>query len=218
MRLRLKSCIRTVHIVIEMGRLIWLHQTSLVIVSDDRNLYTICTHVDLERVAMAYMIRYLAFLSPTMTSSHPPIPINLVKPIPCRPLLPIHPPNDPLNYPSLPSKPRKPGFSTPFSLSTHIFPAAHLRRGPHLPVPNIPPRNVPKHEQESALNALHETFYQYWNDPSIKNGEHKGILWNVVNRYVRNGLKESTSTGITLFFAHGCGYTREVRLRKASKT
>jgi hypothetical protein len=35
---------------------------------------------------------------------------------------------------------------------------------------------------------------------------------------MRKGLNKSTSTGITLFFAHGCGYTKEVRLIKASKT
>lgn len=163
------------------------------------------------------MLQYSVFLSLTMSSSHPPIPVKLVKPISCYPLLPIHPPSDSLDYPSLPSKPRKLGFSASFSLSTHIFPAAHVRRGPHLPVPNLPPRDVPKRERESALNALHETLYQHWNDQSVKNSKHEKILWNVVNRYVRTHRNKSTSTGITLFFTHATGYTKEVRLRKSSK-
>ncbi|XP_006464153.1 hypothetical protein AGABI2DRAFT_180214 [Agaricus bisporus var. bisporus H97] len=145
-----------------------------------------------------------------MTSSYPPIPLKIVKPFPCRPLLPILPPNDPLNYPSLPSKLRKPRFNESFNLSTHIFPAAYLRRGPDLPIPRIPPFNARKRERDNAVKFVYGTFQENWNSSSVKNGKHEKVLWNVVNRYVRNDLDKSTSTGITLFFAHANGHTKEI--------
>jgi hypothetical protein len=38
---------------------------------------------------------------------------------------------------------------------------------------------------------------------------HQKVLWNCVNRYVKkNGVR---GTGITLFFAHGNGFPKEVR-------
>lgn len=147
-----------------------------------------------------------------MTSSHPQIPLKPWKPFPCRTLLPIYPPADPLNYPPLPSPLRKPAFSALFSLSTHIIPAAHLRRGPRLPIPDLPSPDTPRDERVKAFSALSEGFQQRWIGPTIKNDKHENILWNVLNRYVRNGLNGSNSTGITLFFAHANGYPKEVML------
>lgn len=36
------------------------------------------------------------------------------------------------------------------------------------------------------------------------------VLWNCVNRYVRNDLKACNSTGLTLFFAHANGFPKEM--------
>jgi hypothetical protein len=39
---------------------------------------------------------------------------------------------------------------------------------------------------------------------------HPRVLWNCLNRYVRQGLDESSSTGITLFLAHATGFPKEI--------
>ena len=36
------------------------------------------------------------------------------------------------------------------------------------------------------------------------------VLWNCVNRYVKQGLNVSNKTGVTLFFAHANGFPKEV--------
>ncbi|EKM75101.1 hypothetical protein AGABI1DRAFT_80306 [Agaricus bisporus var. burnettii JB137-S8] len=145
-----------------------------------------------------------------MTSSYPPIPVTLPKPINYRPLLPVYPPSDPLNYPPLPSKLRKPTFDAPYTLSTHIIPAAHLRRGPYIPVPAPPLPDAPKDERKKAFKALKESIEKYGEDPNIAQDKHERVLWNVLNRYVRNDLTKANSTGTTLFFAHGGGFPKEI--------
>jgi hypothetical protein len=139
--------------------------------------------------------------------SYPKPPPFTWLPITTRPLLPIFPPPEPFNKPSLPSPPRKPAFNAPYILTTHIFPAAHLRTSAHVLVPSPPPQNVNKAEK---LEFCKQTVRQLRNirttmDPQ---GEPQ-VLWNCANRYVRTDLT-NRRTGVTLFFAHANGFPKEV--------
>ncbi|KAJ3573284.1 hypothetical protein NP233_g2519 [Leucocoprinus birnbaumii] len=143
-----------------------------------------------------------------MTSSHPQVNVRPWKPFASRPLLPIYPPSDPAIYPSLPSPPREQPFST-FTLSTHIVPAVHLRRGPFVPTPELPSNALSKDEKTHMVGKVVDKLVRNMKDPSVQNDKHENVLWNVLNRYVKSGLNDSNSTGLTLFFSHANGYPKE---------
>lgn len=129
-------------------------------------------------------------------------------PVDIRPLPPIYPPPEPLEYPDLPTPQRKPIFSAPFELTTHIIPACYLRRGRFAPVPPPPPKNVSKQERVKTLSDYFNEI-RFGRGPMNTEGYPK-VLWNVLNRYVRKGLRADSSTGLTLFFAHANGFNKEV--------
>ena len=123
--------------------------------------------------------------------------------------LPIFPPPEPLAYPSLPSPSRKPIFNAPYTLSTHIFPACYLRTTRPVPVPKPPPVNATKEERRRILK---ETEAGLTSMRTLKDTDgYPVVLWNCVNRYVKNGLDSGNRTGVTLFFAHANGFPKEVR-------
>jgi hypothetical protein len=66
-----------------------------------------------------------------------------------------------------------------------------------------------------AFKVLSETLEKEGMDPNLTHDKHERVLWNVSNRYVRNGLNKANSTGTTLFFAPGGGYPKEVRFSQA---
>lgn len=139
------------------------------------------------------------------TMSYPPVAVKPWKPFPIRPFLPIYPPPDLVDYPCLPCSPRAQPFST-FSLSTHIVPAVHLRRGPCIPVPDLPLK-------DEGFEKLREEFQRNARDPDVQDSKHENILWNVVNRYVHHRLAKTTnSSGLVLFFAPAGGLPKEVAL------
>ncbi|KAG6820194.1 hypothetical protein H0H93_004187 [Arthromyces matolae] len=122
----------------------------------------------------------------------------------------IYPPPEPLlrSPPSLPSPARNPAFNAPYTLSTHIFPAAYLRTTEYVKAPESAPANGTKAERRAyADNAL-----QQLKDlrGSLTPRGTKQILWNCANRYVRNGLVDGKPGGVTLFFAHANGFPKEI--------
>jgi len=129
---------------------------------------------------------------------------------PPRGLIPIYPPAGPLCLPTLPTPPRsKPSFDAPYRLTTHLVPSAYLRASWNAPVPAMPKAET----KEERVKILQQT-YQLLLDNRSYPGESDGyprLLWNCLNRYVRQGLDESSSTGITLFFVHANGFPKEVR-------
>jgi len=144
-----------------------------------------------------------------MLRSYPKPPPFTWLPITTRPLLPIFPPPEPLNRPTLPSPPRQPAFDASYTLTTHIFPAAHLRTTAHVPVPSPPPESATKAER---LEFFTKTM-QELRDLRVTM-EPQGVpqvLWNCANRFVRTDLDRRTSTkGVTLFFVHPNGVPKEV--------
>lgn len=149
-------------------------------------------------------------LQNTMISSYPPVAVKPWKPFPIRPFLPIYPPPpDLVDYPCLPCSPRAQPFST-FSLSTHIVPAVHLRRGPCIPVPDLPTQ-VTDSLKDEGFEKLREELQRNARDPDVQDSKHENILWNVVNRYVNHRLAKTTnSSGLVLFFAPAGGLPKEV--------
>ena len=110
-----------------------------------------------------------------------------------RDTLPIYPPIPGTfdSMPVLPSPPRKPAFDAPFTLTTHLFPAAYLSTTRLTPFLKLPAVGATKEERRRLLGI-------------------PLILWNCVNRYVKNGLDSSNKTGLTIFFAHANGFPKEM--------
>lgn len=134
----------------------------------------------------------------------PPFTWPLVVP---RTLLPVYP-SQPSSLPALPSLPRQPSFGADYTLTTHLFPAAHLRTTQHIPIPAPPPETYNKAERQ----AFFARTRQHLRDVRVST-EPQGapeVLWNCVNRYVRKDLGNRGSKGLTLFFAHANGFPKEV--------
>ncbi|KAG6877792.1 hypothetical protein C0993_003886 [Termitomyces sp. T159_Od127] len=125
-----------------------------------------------------------------------------------RQCLPIYPPPEPLSLPSLPSPVRKPIFDAPYTLSTHIFPAAHLRTTEYVQPPPPLPTNTTKAERQAYASAVRRKLEDLRGSSHPRGTEQ--VLWNCANRYVRVGLNEKRVNGITLFFAHANGFPKEI--------
>ena len=146
-----------------------------------------------------------------MLRSYPkPAPFTWL-PVTTRPLLPFHPPPEPLIRPppSLPSPPRQLALDAPYTLTTHLFPAAFLRTAAHVPVPQRPPQNANKEERLEFCNGTLKELrdLRVTMDPQGV----PQVLWNCANRYVRREGSMKTSTrGVTLLFVHANGFPKEV--------
>ena len=128
---------------------------------------------------------------------------------PPRDLVPIYPAEH-LTFPTLPTPPRsKPSFDAPYVLTTHLIPSAYLRTRWNAPVPAMPQAKT-KEERKKVLKEIYEILLDNCSCSGQSDG-HPRLFWNCLNRYVRKGLDESSSTGITLFFAHATGIPKEVR-------
>ncbi|KAF9467147.1 Alpha/Beta hydrolase protein [Collybia nuda] len=125
-----------------------------------------------------------------------------------RTLLPIQP-SEPLSFPALPSsQPRRTSFDTHYTLTTHLFPAAHLRTTQHVPVPAPPPETYTKTERQAFFDKTRQQLRDL--RVSTKPQAIPETLWNCINRYVRKDLCKQSSTGLTLFFAHANGFPKEI--------
>jgi hypothetical protein len=146
-----------------------------------------------------------------MSRSYPkPAPFTWL-PVATRPLLPFHPPPEPLirTPPSLLPSPRQPALDSPYTFTTHLFPAAFLRTAALVPVPQRPPQNANKEERlEFCKGTLKELRnLRITMDPQGV----PQVLWNCANRYVRReGLMKTSKRGLTLLFVHANGYPKEV--------
>jgi pimeloyl-ACP methyl ester carboxylesterase len=135
------------------------------------------------------------------------------EPYQVRQLLTQLPPPEIPNLPFLPSQPRQPAFDAPYTLTTHILPAAYPRTSPDVPLQQLPPDSASKSERKRALTKIRDDIMKMHEDVgSGKYGEgSKKVLWNCVNRYVRNDLDAEKATGgVTLFFTHANGFPKEI--------
>jgi len=72
------------------------------------------------------------------------------------------------------------------------------------------PQAKTKEERKRMLKEIYQILLDNRSYSGQSDG-HPRLFWNCLNRYVRKGLDESSSTGITLFFAHATGIPKEVR-------
>ena len=132
---------------------------------------------------------------------------------PVRDILPIYPPTRGTfdsTLPVLPSPPRKPAFNAPFTLTTHLFSATYLRTTRPIPLPKLPAAaGATKEERRRVLAESASQLLDWGNDTAVTDG-YPLVLWNCVNRYVKEDLNLSNKTGVTLFFAHANGFPKEV--------
>jgi hypothetical protein len=132
-----------------------------------------------------------------------------------RPLPPFSPPpHSSLVFPQLPSPSRQPLFSSPYILTTHVFPAAYPRITPDFPLPPTLPVTANKLERKDLATENAKMLLKRADqhaDAEIGPGSRK-VLWNCVNRYVRENLdRQNQPGGLTLFFAHANGFPKEVQ-------
>ncbi|KZP03357.1 hypothetical protein FIBSPDRAFT_923550 [Athelia psychrophila] len=104
--------------------------------------------------------------------------------------------------PALPSPPRPPTFNDQYALSTHIVPAAYPRVAADAPLPQSMPAGLGKEErkrflaeQTDTLVRAHEGFAELGTSCGT------GVLWICWGR---------RREGLTLFFAHGNGFPKEI--------
>lgn len=149
-------------------------------------------------------------------SSYPKPPSFLPgrPPFPTRSLFPVYPPPSSLITPppALPSPQRSISPSSPFTVSTHIVPAAWLRSTPYVPLPSAKGESAAKEERKKAAKDTLDFLNKVRDETASSRPEegHKWVLWNAVNRYVK---KEPVNpNGLTLFFVHANGFNKEVFL------
>ncbi|KAI9438201.1 Alpha/Beta hydrolase protein [Lactarius indigo] len=136
--------------------------------------------------------------------NQPPRADKRVKP---SPLFPLQEPPQPLEYPALPCPPRDHRFTSAYTVTTHLIPAAFPRVSPFVPLPP-----VPEHESKDERSARVERYaseflaLQTQHAPD-KSESHPTVLWSVLNRYVREDT--SRETGLTLLLLHANGLHKE---------
>jgi hypothetical protein len=132
------------------------------------------------------------------------------------PILPVYGPSQPHSLPDLPSRARQPAFDTtrsPFTLTTHLVPAAHPRTYPDYPLPGLPSADSSKAEKKDLTIKNTRTLLEYQDSQHLTPGiGSRRPLWVCLNRYVRENLRASGSgPRITLLLAHANGFPKEVR-------
>lgn len=122
-------------------------------------------------------------------------------------LFPLQEPPQSLEYPALPCPPRGHHFTSAYTVTTHLIPAAFPRVTPFVPL--LP---VPEHESRDERSARVERYTseflalrtQYAPDTPESQPT---VLWTALNRYVRTDT--GSGTGLTLLLLHANGLHKE---------
>lgn len=142
---------------------------------------------------------------------------------PTHALLPLEPPPPCADPPALP-RPRTRtlrALDASFSVSTHLVPAAFPRSTPDAALPAPPVWTKDRREWAQAVvgkvDEIIETKQRQLG-AGADAAPSRAPLWVCVNRYRRKGAgarveRDWEPGGVTLFFAHATGYTKEVRAR-----
>ncbi|KAJ3857114.1 hypothetical protein EV368DRAFT_30976 [Lentinula lateritia] len=138
--------------------------------------------------------------------AYPGLPVDLSS---------VYPPPEALQKPSLPSGQRKPIWGDddriPYTLTTHIVPAAYFREDEDIVLPDTPTadESMTKEERkiyiQKAELKLREIRRKY--EDEGRHPQHKA-LWLCLNRYARK-FTHTAKGGLTLFFAHANGFHKE---------
>lgn len=120
-------------------------------------------------------------------------------------LFPLQEPPQPLEYPALPCPPRDHRFTSTYTVSTHLIPAAFPRVTTFVPLPPVPGHES-KDERSARVNRYANEFLalQTQHTPD-KSEPQPTALWTVLNRYAR----ADCGTGLTLLLLHANGLHKE---------
>ncbi|KAL0574071.1 hypothetical protein V5O48_007880 [Marasmius crinis-equi] len=150
----------------------------------------------------------------------PPIVLASAYPPPSELLPPSH------SLPKLPCGQRKPiwdgDLRIPYTLTTHIIPAAFWREDPDVQLPQTPKegdiltkeaRQKISTDGEARLLGTRREIEADAASRAKEGKQRKGqekVLWLCLNRYVRNRSDdEGKNEGLTLFLAHANGFNKE---------
>ncbi|KAF8502420.1 Alpha/Beta hydrolase protein [Hysterangium stoloniferum] len=151
----------------------------------------------------------------TYPSHPPPMPSEIHPDIGILPrsLDPLLPPPLSTPLPSLPSPKRDPSFTSSYTLTTHLYPSA-FPHVPSTPLPRSSYSDVPGETKEQRLKRQESLLHELWEqscamvEGKITQSTNRPVLWNVVNRFVRN-MVENYNGGVILFIAHANGFNKE---------
>ena len=123
-------------------------------------------------------------------------------------LLPLQEPPQSLEYPALPCPPRDHRFSSNYTVTTHIIPAAFPRVSRFVPLPPVP-ENESRNERSARVERYTTEFLdlQTKHVPDTSEAQ-PTVLWSVLNRYVR--ADSASGTGLTLLLLHANSFHKEV--------
>ncbi len=114
-------------------------------------------------------------------------------------------------YPALPCPRRDDRFTSPYTVTTHIIPAAFPRVTPFVPLPPVP-EHESKDERSARVDQYATEFFSLQiQHASGKSKSQPTVLWSVLNRYVR---ADTSRTGLTLVLLHANGLHKEVSLEQ----
>jgi hypothetical protein len=123
-------------------------------------------------------------------------------------LFPLQEPPQPLEYPALPCPPRDHRFTSTYTVSTHLIPAAFPRVTPFVPLPPVP-EHESKDERSARVKRYVNEFIAFQTQHAPDKSEPQPtVLWTVLNRYVRTDC----GTGLTLLLLHANGLHKEVSI------
>jgi hypothetical protein len=127
------------------------------------------------------------------------------------PLLPLRSPPETVLNPPLPCPPRHHRFTSSYTVTTHLIPAAFPRSSPFVPLPAFPTHET-KDERAARIQRFTDELLslQAQHAPD-QSGAQQTVLWSVLNRYVRKSIGDAS--GLTLLLLHANGLHKEVSVK-----
>ncbi|KAI9463967.1 Alpha/Beta hydrolase protein [Lactarius psammicola] len=122
-------------------------------------------------------------------------------------LFPLQEPPQSLKYPALPCPPRDHRFTSTYTVTTHLIPAAFPRVSPFAPLPPVPGHESKDERGARVERYASEFIAQQTQHAPDKSESQPTVLWTVLNRYAR--ADTSSETGLTLLLLHANGLHKE---------
>jgi hypothetical protein len=151
--------------------------------------------------------RSMASLPPPPPSAPGPSNIGYRRDFPS-----LQTPPRPVKLPALPCQSGPQPFAHGFTRSTHLVQAAYPRTTARVPCPpeifaqGAERSKAARHTQQEVVRNLAENF----ESPPPDAERDRTVLWNCVNRYVRQSSTIGAKERVTLFLAHANGMPKEV--------
>jgi hypothetical protein len=127
------------------------------------------------------------------------------------PLLPLRSPPETVLNPPLPCPPRHHRFTSSYTVTTHLIPAAFPRSSPFVPLPAFPTHETKDERAARIQRFTGELLSLQAQHVPGQSGTQQTVLWSVLNRYVRKSI--GGASGLTLLLLHANGLHKEVSVK-----